>query len=88
MPNVKARIINKHDTEANWASAVNFTPLAGEIIIYDADNDTPESRIKIGDGATTVQNLPFITSSIETSISEIQQSIGAISTSLTSILGV
>ena len=34
---VKTRIVNKHDTEANWAKAVNFTPKDGEIIIYDAD---------------------------------------------------
>lgn len=53
------RIVNKHDTEANWLKATNFIPMLGEIIIYDADatNDVP--RIKIGDGETVVSLLPF-----------------------------
>lgn len=61
MPNIKARIINKHDTEANWASAVNFTPLAGEVIIYDADESHAYPRFKVGDGKTRVSALPFST---------------------------
>lgn len=65
----------KHDIEANWIKAVNFTPLQGEIIIYDSEIDAdgntlalPEGRtkpyiyerIKIGDGITNVNLLPFI----------------------------
>ena len=57
---VKARIQLKNDTEANWARAQNFVPLPGEIIIYSADDFTPFSRIKIGDGQTSVVNLPFL----------------------------
>ena len=54
-----ARIQFKHDTAANWAKAVNFIPLAGEIIIYDTDGDTPV-RFKIGDGINYVNVLPFV----------------------------
>lgn len=53
------RIILKHDSGANWAKATNFIPLKGEIIIYD-DID----RIKIGDGATKVNALPFLSTPI------------------------
>ena len=53
-----ARIQFKHDTAANWAKAVNFIPLAGEIIVYDTDGDTPV-KFKIGDGINYVNVLPF-----------------------------
>lgn len=51
---VKTRVQTKHDTTVNWAKATTFVPLAGEIVAYDDLN-----RFKIGDGATTVVNLPF-----------------------------
>lgn len=54
------RIVHKHDTEANWNKAINFIPKAGELIIYDPDENYVYSRIKIGDGVTIVTNLPFI----------------------------
>lgn len=57
--NFNSRIIHKHDIEANWIKAVNFKPLFGEIIIYDADENFPHPRVKIGDGVTLVNNLPF-----------------------------
>lgn len=47
---VKTRILHKHDTEENWQKAANFVPMAGEIIIYDADETNTTPRIKIGDG--------------------------------------
>lgn len=50
----QGRIVQKHDTEANWKKATNFIPLKGEIIIYD-----DLKKIKIGDGTTTVGNLAF-----------------------------
>lgn len=53
------RITLKHDTEANWVKAKNFIPLEGEIIIYDADENYSYQRIKIGDGITKVNVLPF-----------------------------
>lgn len=54
MANVKTRIIQKHDSSANWAKATTFVPLKGEIIIYD-----DLGKIKIGDGAAKVNDLPF-----------------------------
>ncbi len=64
--NVNTRIQNKHDIEANWKKAINFIPKEGELIIYDPDpidqiNGCFETRFKIGDGVTTVTNLPFFT---------------------------
>ena len=55
------RIINKHDTAANWAKATNFIPKKSELIVYDADTANTQPRLKIGDGTTTVINLPFVT---------------------------
>lgn len=59
---IKARQVQKHDTEANWNKAENFIPKAGEIIVYDPDELNPSSRIKIGDGETPVKLLPFTSS--------------------------
>ena len=56
---LKTRVITKHEPEANWELATGFKPLLGEIIIYDRDNEHPEPRIKIGDGETYVNDLPF-----------------------------
>ena len=57
---LKARIQQKHDVEANWINATGFSPKAGEIIVYDADENNPV-RFKIGDGVTNVNLLPFAT---------------------------
>ena len=58
---INGRILLKHDSEANWGKATNFIPKAGEIIIYDADETHHYCRIKIGDGSTLINNLPFST---------------------------
>lgn len=54
---VKTRIQNKHDSKAHWEQAANFVPLAGELIVYEADYDAASNptgskapRIKIGNG--------------------------------------
>ena len=52
---IKTRIQNKNDTSENWAKAVNFIPLKGEIIIY-----TDTLRFKIGDGTTLLSQLEFV----------------------------
>lgn len=57
--NMNTRIQHKHDIEANWNKALNFIPKAGEIIIYDIDENYTYSRIKIGDGIRTISNLEF-----------------------------
>lgn len=51
---VKTRIQNKSGSSEDWAKAVNFIPLLGEIIIY-----TDLNLMKIGDGKTLVGNLEF-----------------------------
>lgn len=57
--NFNARFKQKHDIEANWAKA-SFVPLAGEFIVYDTDENNPLPRIKVGDGETQINNLPFV----------------------------
>lgn len=58
---MKARVQHKHDIETNWLKATNFTPLASEIIVYDPDENYDYPRIKIGDGKTNINALPFVT---------------------------
>lgn len=58
MPTINTRVKNKHDTEANWSKS-NLIPLNGEIIIFEADDNTPYPRFKVGDGETSINNLPF-----------------------------
>ncbi len=70
MPNIKARIKNKHDTEANWALAENFKPLAGEVIVYDVDSNHAYPRFKVGDGKTLVSALPFSTDVLTNYVTE------------------
>ena len=62
------RIIPKHGSEAAWSLAKTFTPKLSEVIIYDPDSKHNYSRIKIGDGVTLVNDLPFYTSKPEYSI--------------------
>ena len=59
--NISSRIVHKHDIEANWNKATNFIPKAGEIIVYDRDENYTYERIKIGDGETLIENLAFTT---------------------------
>ena len=53
---INTRIKNKNDTTLNWDNS-SFIPMQGEIIIY---NDTTPQKIKIGDGVSPVNLLPFI----------------------------
>lgn len=59
---VKSRIQLKNDTEENWKKAINFTPKIGEIVIYNKDETNDAPRIKVGDGTSNVNDLPFIIS--------------------------
>lgn len=54
--NLKARIVNKNGTSAEWEKATSFVPKKGELILY-----TDLNKIKIGDGVTKVNDLPFLT---------------------------
>lgn len=58
--NFKARLIQKHETEQGWQLQKDFIPLPGEFAIYDIDEMNMAPRIKIGDGITTIENLPFV----------------------------
>lgn len=62
-----ARIINIHDVEYNWNRAATFIPRAGEIVVYDVDQEHTYPRFKIGDGKTSVVDLPF---TLDTTISD------------------
>lgn len=64
--NMNARIQHKHDIEVNWNKALNFIPKAGEIIVYDIDENYNYPRIKIGDGVTIITNLKFIDADLAT----------------------
>ena len=61
---LNARIQMKTDTETNWLNKANFIPKNGEIIIYATDATHSYQRIKVGDGVTLVNNLPFINDAI------------------------
>ena len=50
---IKARVQQKHGTKAEWDRATSFVPLKGELIVY-----TDIGQFKVGDGTTTVVNLP------------------------------
>ncbi len=56
---VKTRIQQKHDIEANWSRATGFIPKIGEIIIYDKDESHDYVRVKIGDGINNPNGLDF-----------------------------
>jgi hypothetical protein len=59
----KSRSCQKIDTAGNWALATNFVPLKGEIIIYSDLN-----LMKVGDGSTTVNDLPFVDVATKTQV--------------------
>lgn len=68
---IYGRLVCKHDTAANWAKAANFTPLKGEVIIYDIDADYDYERMKIGDGAKNVNALPFCDDAVMAALAEV-----------------
>lgn len=75
--NINSRIIHKHDIEANWIKATNFIPLAGELIIYDADETYTYSRFKIGDGVTLVNDLSFTDESLIAKIENLKTELSS-----------
>ena len=52
---IKEQTLIKKDISTNWNKAKNFIPKENELIIY-----TDFNSIKIGDGKTKVNDLPFI----------------------------
>lgn len=65
-PTMKARISNLHKTESEWKKLSSFVPEAGELIIYDSDENFNYARIKVGDGTRTLQELDFLIRSATT----------------------
>ena len=55
---MKARITLLHRAEKEW-NKINFIPAAGEVIIYDPDEIYSYARMKLGDGKTFLNDLPF-----------------------------
>ena len=60
---MKARLSMLHKTEAEWRSLTTFIPEAGELVIYDPDTSYSYSRVKVGDGKLTVNELDFFVDS-------------------------
>lgn len=58
---ISARTQQKIDLTANWEKATNFVPKKGEIIVYSDGGGTGIPKMKVGDGATKVGSLEFIT---------------------------
>lgn len=56
-PTFNTRIQHKRGTAEDWSKATNFVPFRGELIIYDTPGTSP--KIKVGDGETLVDSLPF-----------------------------
>lgn len=66
---ISARTQQKIDLTANWEKAINFVPKKGEIIVYSDGGGTGIPKIKVGDGATKVGSLEFITVNSNASLS-------------------
>ena len=66
---LKSCIVHKHDTEADWKKS-SLVPLQGEIVVYDKDETYDYERIKVGDGETNVNALPFADEATKEKIEE------------------
>lgn len=55
---LNTRVQSLRDSEANW-NGRDFTPLEGEIVVYNSDEDHAIPRLKIGDGDSLLSSLPF-----------------------------
>ena len=61
---LKVRQQQKTDKQENWNTAgeKGFIPKKGEIIVYQEGESSTNSKIKIGDGATNINDLSFLSS--------------------------
>lgn len=63
---IKARVSNLHNTQAVWETTyIDFTPMPGELVIYDPDETHETPRFKIGmldslGKAIPLRRLPFV----------------------------
>lgn len=82
---MNARISQLHKTEAEWlevqaqyeAHNEVFVPRAGELIVYDPDDNFEYARLKIGDGATALQDLPFFADTVLAGLTPVCKTIDA-----------
>lgn len=65
---MKARVSQLHKTESEWLKIANWTPEAGELVIYDPDEHYNYARIKVGDGKSLLHELPFFIDSAATAL--------------------
>lgn len=56
---MKARVSQLHKTEAEWSKYADWTPEAGELVVFDPDETFYTARVKIGDGKTPLKHLSF-----------------------------
>lgn len=81
--NIKSRVVLKHDIESNWLLATGFSPLNGEIVIYDPDESHSYSRFKIGNGTDNVNSLPFVDDALRAElvaqINDVDDKVNAVS---------
>lgn len=56
---MKARVSFLHKKESDWAKFSDFCPAPGELVVYDPDENFSYSRMKVGDGKRTLQELDF-----------------------------
>lgn len=75
MSSLNVRVINTHDTQSNWEKCTTFVPRAGEIIVYDIDENYNYERFKIGDGKQTIVQLPFVVESTLISMFNINNNV-------------
>jgi hypothetical protein len=70
---MKARLSLLHKQEAEWNKLSDWKPEAGEVVVYDPDENYDYARLKIGDGTKTLQELNFfIDKAISTALQNCQ----------------
>jgi hypothetical protein len=76
MATFSKRIQLRNDTATNWASA-NPVLLAGEVGI---ETDSVRNRIKIGDGTTAWNDLPYFLDAREEEVGDYQDFLDGLTT--------
>lgn len=56
---MKARVSQLHKTEVEWLKYSDWIPEAGELVVYDPDENFKYSRVKVGDGKNKLSVLSF-----------------------------
>ena len=88
---LNTRLCLKYDTYANWEANKTFIPLVGEVCVCavddNNDNKIEDFLLKVGDGSTTWENLPWVSakaadvhewakrSSVDVSFKSVQQDV-------------